>query len=256
MNFEWSLLAAPLCAGLLVCATHIPLGRRVLERGIIFLDLTVAQVAALGVTLEDLWHPGHGSHPDWHAQIAATGGALLAAMLLAWTEKRWPQVQEALIGSLYVLTACITMLVLAGTAHGHEQLSHLLAGQILWMTFDELLLPLIITLAILAAMALGLARNIWGFYLLFAVSVTVSVQMVGVFLVFATLILPALTFIALRPPLALWLALGLGAGGYALGLFGSALFDLPSGPLVVVALTAVSLVAACATRLFTNPIND
>ncbi|MDX1497316.1 MAG: metal ABC transporter permease, partial [Salinisphaeraceae bacterium] len=136
-EFDWSLLAAPLCAGLLVCATHIALGRRVLERGIIFLDLTVAQVAALGVTLVTLWHHHEGPHGnDWHIQLAATLSALLAAWLLAWTEKRFAHVQEALIGSLYVLTACLTLLVLSGSAHGHQQMHDLLAGQILWVGFS------------------------------------------------------------------------------------------------------------------------
>jgi zinc/manganese transport system permease protein len=256
-HFDWSLLAAPLCVGLLVCATHIPLGRRVLKRGIIFLDLTVAQVAALGVTLVTLWHPNDGQHGnDWHIQLAATASALLAAWLLAWTEKRFAHVQEALIGSLYVLTACIMLLVLSGSAHGHQQMHDLLAGQILWVSFDDLLLPLLVTLAVLAALLLGVARNAWGFYTLFAISITVSVQLVGVFLVFATLILPAIAVFKVKSLLALALAAAIGAAGYALGLMGSALFDLPSGPLIVVALAAVSLIATAAIWLFSNPNND
>ncbi len=254
-GFDWSLLAAPLCAGLLVCITHIPLGRRVLERGIIFLDLTVAQVAALGVTMEMLWNhgPGH-EHADWHAQLSATAGALAAALLLAWTERRWPQIQEALIGSLYVLSACVMLLLLANAAHGHEQLNQLLAGQILWVTFDDLLAPLMITLAVLAAMALGVVRNIWGFYVLFAVSVTVSVQLVGIFLVFATLILPALAVVK-RPTLPAFAIAGVvGIAGYTLGLACSALFDLPSGPLVVLTLAGMSVTAAAISMLICNVI--
>lgn len=255
-GFDWSLLAAPLCAGLLVCSTHIPLGRRVLDRGIIFLDLTVAQVAALGVTFITLWHHNEGPHGnDWHIQLAATASALLAAWLLAWTEERFPWIQEAFIGSLYVLAASVTLLALSGSAHGHQQMHDLLAGQILWVSFSDLMLPLLITLAVLAALWLGVGRNIWGFYTLFAISVTVSVQMVGVFLVFATLILPALAVFSRRPTPGLVIAGVIGIGGYALGLAGSAWFDLPSGPLVVIALAGMSALTAALSLMKRNSTN-
>ena len=255
-GFDWSLLLAPLCAGLLVCATHIPLGRRVLDRGIIFLDLTVAQVAALGVTIEMLLNHGHAhEHADWHAQLSATAGALAVALLLAWTERRWMHIQEALIGSLYVLSACLMLLLLSGAAHGHEQLNQLLAGQILWVTFDDLMMPLLVTLGVVVAMALGVARNIWGFYVLFAVSVTVSVQLVGVFLVFATLILPALAVVKRLKPSAFVIAGLIGISGYALGLACSAIFDLPSGPLIVITLAGMSLVFAVTNVLTRKLIN-
>jgi zinc/manganese transport system permease protein len=78
------------------------------------------------------------------------------------------------------------------------------------------------------------------FYLLFALTVTASVQMVGVYLVFASLIIPALT-VRQAGKHALWIAYGLGAAGYALGLVGSALFDLPAGPVIALMLAMLGI---------------
>jgi len=78
-------------AGLLVTATHVPLGVQVLARGIVFIDLAVAQVAGLGVIFAD-WV---GLEPrGWAVQLAALSSALAGALLLTWTERRWPDVQE------------------------------------------------------------------------------------------------------------------------------------------------------------------
>ena len=94
------LLAPAFVAGLLVLATHVPLGAQVLQRGIVFIDLAIAQIAALGVIVASL---GEGDPRGWTVQVAAAVAALLGALLLTWTEKRWPKVQEAQIGTLFVL---------------------------------------------------------------------------------------------------------------------------------------------------------
>src|ERR1051326_59512 len=128
LAFDWSLLAPPLLAGLVVCATHILFGREVLKRGIIFIDLTIAQVAALGaIALDATGLDPHG----WQMQIAAGIAALAAAGVLSWAGKKFGEVQEALIGSLYVVAACVAILLLAHNPHGGEHLTELLAGQIL-----------------------------------------------------------------------------------------------------------------------------
>ena len=116
--FDWSLLGPPLLAGLLVASTHVPLGRRVLERGIVFIDLTIAQVAARGAILATMLTGDEGA--GLTTQLAAGGAALLAAGLLTWTEAALPRLQEALIGSLYVLSACVALLVLSRNPHGAE----------------------------------------------------------------------------------------------------------------------------------------
>jgi zinc/manganese transport system permease protein len=104
------LLWPAFAAGLIVLATHVPLGMQVLARGIIFIDLAVAQVAGLGALAAHL--ADHGDNP-WVVQGAALGAALAAALLLQWSERRWPQLQEALIGLLFVLAASGTVLLLS-----------------------------------------------------------------------------------------------------------------------------------------------
>src|SRR5438034_9561642 len=105
MNFalvDLSILLPALVAGLLVTATHIPLGTQVLARGIVFIDLAIAQIAGCGVLLADRF----GFEPEGVAvQLAALVAALAGALLLTWTERRWPDVQEAVIGVVFGLAA-------------------------------------------------------------------------------------------------------------------------------------------------------
>ena len=232
---DLGILTPALVAGLLVLSTHVPLGQQVLARGIVFIDLAIAQLAGLGVIVADyLGVPAHG----WAVQIAAAGAAAAGAGVLTWSERRWPQVQEALIGALFVLAASCALLLLSNNPHGGEHLKELLAGQILWVSWTELY-RVAIFYALLLALWFGLGpRRLgrWGFYLLFAMSVTASVQLVGVYLVFASLILPALTAKVCKATWRLSLGYSVGVAGYILGLAASALFDLPAGPSVVCAL--------------------
>jgi zinc/manganese transport system permease protein len=223
-------------AGLLVTATHVPLGMQVLQRGIVFIDLAVAQVAGLGVIVAD----AAGFEPEGAAvQVAALSAALSCALLLTWTERRWPEVQEAIIGVVFVLAASVAVLLLAGNPHGGEHLRDLLIGQILWvkpagLPLDALLYGLIL------AIWLGWRERIGriGFYALFAFAVTLSVQLVGLYLVFITLVVPALA--TWYSPRHRYLkAYLVGALGYALGLAASLAADLPSGASIVCAMTLV-----------------
>lgn len=235
------LIAPAFLAGLLVLATHVPLGAQVLQRGIVFIDLAIAQIAALGVIVAGMMDTDpHG----WAVQVAATAAAVAGALLLTWTEKRWPRVQEAQIGTLFVLAATGGILLLAHNPHGGEHLRDLLAGQILWVGYPQLILPAAGAIVITALLVLLRGRlHRLGFYLIFALAVTASVQLVGVYLVFASLIIPSL---ATRNHAARWrlpLAYAIGAAGYALGLVLSSLFDLPSGALIVWCLAALAIVA-------------
>jgi zinc/manganese transport system permease protein len=239
-TFDWHILLPALLAGLLVLATHVPLGAQVLERGIVFIDLAIAQIAGIGVIAADAM----GFEPQGAAvQVSALSAALLGALLLTWTERRWPDIQEALIGVSFVLASCIGLLLLAGNPHGGEHLKDLLVGQILWVSTPQL-----IGMAGLSALVLALwfgARQRLGrigFYLLFALAVTASVQLVGVYLVFTSLIVPALAVRRLQPAWRLPAAYALGAAGFALGLVLSARFDLPSGAVVVL---TMALLAPC-----------
>ena len=244
MNLEvlnLSILGPAFLAGLLVLATHVPLGREVLKRGIVFIDLAVAQIAALGVISADFvgWEP-----QGWGVQAAAVGAALAGAVLLNWIERRWPEVQEAMIGAVFVLAASGGILLLAGNPHGGEHLRDLLAGQILWVGAGQLV-PAALLTALITGLWFGLGTRLAraGFYILFALAVTASVQLVGIYLVFSSLILPALAVRHWPPRYQLAGGYGVGLLGYAAGLALSAAFDLPSGALIVWCLALLGILS-------------
>ncbi len=241
------LLLWPFLVGLLVLGTHVPLGRRVLARGILFLDLAVAQLAVLGVVAA---HALDLAADGWPTQLAAATAALAGAAVLAACERRWPEIQEALIGSTFVVTASAAVLLMAGDPHGGEHLAELLTGQILWATPVQAAQIAALYGALLALMAWrGERLGRLGFYLVFALAITASVQLVGVYLVFASLILPALATRALPQRHALPLGWAAGALAYAAGLAVSARFDWPAGPAIVMALAGMALLAGPAFRV-------
>ncbi|MDP3668328.1 MAG: metal ABC transporter permease [Telluria sp.] len=234
-------------AGLLVLATHVPLGSQVLRRGIVFIDLAIAQIAALGVIVAG----SSGLDPQgWAVQVAAGIAAALGALLLTWTEKRWPDVQEAQIGVMFILAASAGLLLVAHNPHGSEHLQDLLAGQILWVSYGQLAMPALGAALILAFLGrFGERMGRLGFYLVFALAVTASVQLVGVYLVFASLIVPSLAVRHYRPALRLPFAYLTGIGGYGVGLVLSIVLDLPSGALIVWCLAALAMpVYACGPK--------
>jgi zinc/manganese transport system permease protein len=235
---EISILLPAFVAGILVTATHVPLGTQVLARGIVFIDLAIAQIAGCGVLLADQL----GFEPQGAAvQIAALAAALAGALLLTWTERNWPDVQEAVIGVTFVLGATGSVLLLASNVHGSEHLRDLLVGQILWVQWTGLAwTAAVYALVLIAWFGFGDRLGRVGFYALFALAVTVSVQLVGLYLVFATLIVPPLaTRRRVRHRLAA--AWALGVAGYAIGLILSATLDLPTGPLIVWVLVVLAV---------------
>lgn len=234
-----SILWPALIAGLLVVVSHVPLGQQVLGRGIVFIDLAIAQVAALGVIAAHTF--GHDL-AAWATQAAAVAAALLGAVLLTWTERKRPEVQEALIGVLFVLASTAQILLLANNPHGGEDLKDLLAGQILWVSTDQLVTAAVLTAAFAAIWfrwreRLGHA----GFYVIFAVMVTTSVQLVGVYLVFTTLIVPALATYRHAAGRQLGLGYVVALLSYVIGLGVSVLTDLPSSAVIVWAMAAVAV---------------
>jgi zinc/manganese transport system permease protein len=237
---EWGILGPALIAGLLVLATHVPLGMQVLDRGIVFIDLAIAQIAGLGVIAADAMGLPEGGLA---VQAAAVSAALLGAALLTWTERKAPEQQEALIGVMFILAACGGILLLAGNPHGGEHLKDLLVGQILWVNSAQLAWLAGLSAVLLAVLWLGWVKQLgrFGFYGVFALAVTASVQLVGVYLVFSSLIIPALATRAHRGSRRIAIAYGIGAAGYFLGLGLSAVFDLPSGAVIVWTLAACAL---------------
>lgn len=235
------ILGPAFIAGLLVTAALVPFGFEVLKRGIVFIDLAVAQIAGVGVIFADYlgWEPQGVA-----VQISALTAALVTALLLTWTERRWPEVQEAIIGVVFVLGASGAILLLASNPHGGEHLKDLLVGQILWVSPARLPLEALIYASILTLwLALGARLGRAGFYALFACAVTFSVQLVGLYLVFASLVVPALAtyYASRRRHLKAYTVSLL---GYALGLAASFWLDLPSGAMIVWAMVLVAVLAA------------
>ena len=244
MNFDaasFGILWPAFIAGLLVTATHVPLGMQVLARGIVFIDLAVAQVAGIGVILADYlgWEPAGAA-----VQIAALSAALACAMVLTWTERRWPEVQEAIIGVVFVLGSSAAILLLAHNPRGGEHLKDLLVGQILWVNAAHLPICAMIYAGVLALWFwLGERLGRIGFYVLFSVAVTVSVQLVGLYLVFTSLVVPALSTFYAKSHRNLK-AYSVGVLGYAVGLLASVWLDLPSGAMIVCVMIAVGMAIA------------
>jgi zinc/manganese transport system permease protein len=250
-HLEFSLLLPALIAGLLVTASHTPLGIQVLNRGIVFIDIAIAQIAGVGVIAADFF--------GWEAegvavQISALAAALLGALFLTWTEKRWPEIQEAIIGTVFVLAATLGVLLLASNPHGGEYLKDLLVGQILWVGHAQLMVVAVLTAIVLAAW-FGIGRDRLGrigFYLLFGLSVTASVQMVGVYLVFSSLIVPALAS-RNATRFRLTKAYAVSGLGYFFGLIASTMFDLPTGAIIVWAMAIVGIVFSSLERGMARP---
>ncbi len=238
-----TLLAPALAAGAVISLAHVPLGQEVLKRGIIFLDLAVAQFAALGmISFQVLLNIDEYSYIGMYGPLAS---GLIAALLCAFTfhalEKHAGRYQEALIGCAFVLAACISLLLMANDPHGGEEMKNILAGQILWTNWSDIKI---------AAPAFILVFTLWFifknkrsvmFYPLFALSIPFAVNLIGIYLVFASLIFPALAVVKLKNyKIISGIAVSLIA--YFTGLFASYVFDWPSGPAIVLLMAFISYI--------------
>ena len=234
-------MAPALAAGLIVTAVHAPFGIEVLRRGIVFIDLATAQVVGLALILLGLWL----EEPSWMArQAAAFGAGVAAALFFRRIERATPAEQEAVIGGTFVVAASLALLALTDDPHGGEELRSVLSGQILFVSWRDIaMFAPIYAAVILLRLAVPGARSGMGFFVSFALVVTASVQLVGVYVVFASLILPAL---AARSGVdyALGRALASGAAAVVAGIAVSTAADLPAGPVLVICFA----VSAAATR--------
>lgn len=244
-EIPFSIIVPALISGLLILLSHVPFGREVLKRGIIFIDLAVAQAAATGALLATyFWH----AELSFAIEISAALLAMLVAAFLYQLEHLCPKIQEPIIGCTFVVLASIAMLLLASDPHGSEHYTNLLSGEILWSDSNTH-----ISLAATGAFAL-LAFTVFKhpllrFYLPFAIAITASVQAIGIYLVFATLILPAIAIRELQGFKAIAYGIGIGASAYIVGLLASVIFNLPSGPAIVIALALCVAIAAVAIHV-------
>lgn len=229
MTEAWFLVpVSALLCGLIALA---PLGVQVLSRGVVFIDLAVAQAAAAAA----LW-----TGSQWHEagrlqiQLVAAAGALLCAGLVSLLARRWPDQREALIGLVYVAGACLALLGVRLDPHGGERVASLLAADILWADLSQVLTLAVCALAVVVISVLrpGLLGQDRWFYPVFAVIASLAVPVLGLLLVFACLIAPALWVRAGLGLVAATLTVVLAA---AAGLAASWALDAPSGPCVALA---------------------
>jgi zinc/manganese transport system permease protein len=237
---------------------HAWLGLHVLARGVVFVDLALAQVAALGATVALLaGHPPLGAGAYAYAlAFTAAGAALLAALRDRPELARAAIPAEAVIGIVYAVSAALTVLALERVPLGGEQIKALLVGSLLGVTGDDVLRLAGLYAAVgvvcwlarrpLAALSFGgLVRHarVWdfAFYLVFGLVVTSSVRVAGVLLVFAYLIVPAVAAatLAQHPGRRLVIGWVVGALGSVVGIAASYRWDLPTGATVVATLGAL-----------------
>jgi zinc/manganese transport system permease protein len=267
---DLSLFLPPLVACLVIVAIHSYLGLHVIAREVIFVDLSLAQMAALGSAVAIL----AGSQPDSRAAfLYALGFTSIGAAVFALTrtEEKGRVPQEAIIGIVYVVASAAAILVADRTPRGGEAIKDILVGSLLWVTwpviarlaavyvalglFHWVLRRRFLTISFQPEIALAKGWRIkwWDFlfYLSFGIVITFSVPIAGVLLVFSFLVVPAaiaFQFTRRQGPLAVisWIA---GALASAAGLLVSFHYDLPTGPIIVCMFGLLLLVAYAARRL-------
>ena len=232
-----SIMGPALAAGLMVSLIHAPLGIEVLKRGIIFIDLAVAQIAGLGlvISMVILTEPSL-----FITQAIALSCALLGGLFFCIIEVSLPAQQEAIIGVSFVLAASLAILFLSDHHNSGQEIQHLLSGQMLFVTWREVGLhaPVYVVILVMWFMK-PIVRSGIGFYLIFAVAITSSVQLVGVYVVFASLILPALA--ALNTRRLHTTAWACGVLSVICATLAAIVFDAPSGPVTVVSYLVITL---------------
>jgi zinc/manganese transport system permease protein len=259
----WPLIACLLLPGLLVY-----LGLHIVEREIIFVDLALAQVAALGTCVGILLHYEAAS---WPSYLLSLGFTFLGAGIFTLTRVKHHRVpQEALIGIVYVVTAALGILLLSRSPEGNEELRRTLIGDVLLVTPQQVLRTFALYVAIAAvhvvwrkkflsisfaparAAAEGISIRWWDFvfYALFGWVVTSFVQIGGVLLVFSFLIVPAICANFLAVSLRARMTLGWITATVAsvAGLYGSYRLDLPTGAAIVCTLGATLLLSMLLAR--------
>jgi zinc/manganese transport system permease protein len=252
MSDVFDLLWPPFLVALCLIGIHAYFGIEVLRRKVVFVDLALAQIAALGTTVAFMLGHSMQGHAAYFYSLSFT---LVAALLLSFTQqwsRRLPQ--EALIGVIYVVAAAAAILLIDRAPQGAEHLKQILTGNILTAGADALMtiVPLYAAIGGLHAWLrrrIAAADGAWAwefvFYASFGVVVTSSVALAGVLLVFSFLIIPAAIGVLYADTLARQLAIGWLSGVVisAAGLAVSFAFDLPTGAAMVCAFGAALAIA-------------
>lgn len=266
------LMLPPLIACMIIVAIHSYLGLHVIAREVIFVDLALAQMAALGSTVAIL----AGVHPEspWSFAYAlgfTTVGAALFALTRNSPQGKSRVPHEAIIGIVFVVASAAAILVADQSPRGGEAIKDILVGSLLWVTWP-VIARLAVVYAVIGAVHYALRhrfmtisfdpvraeREGWSirwwdfwFYLSFGLVITFSVPIAGVLLVFSFLVVPAAIAFTFtenlrRLPVIAWAAgVAASAGGIAI----SFRYDLPTGPLIVVMFGVLLTLALLGRRL-------
>lgn len=261
-------LTLPFLTCLVLAGIHCYLGLHVLARGVIFVDLSLAQVAAFGATLAALMGYSGSSGVSYGLSLGST---FLAAALFAVARRFEGRIsQEAVIGIVYAFSAAALILLADQMAHGSERIKDLLVGSILWVSWPQLIKTIVIY-AVVSLVHFGFRHQLikasWGgglprqglwdflFYALFGIVITSSVRIAGVLQVFSYLIVPAVVssvfFSSIRSRLFFGWALGFVLS--FLGITVSYVTDLPSGAFLVVCFTSLPILLLLALPVLPKP---
>ena len=253
------LIIPPIVAGLVILSIHAYLGLHVIGRGVIFVDLAFAQIAALGTTVAILLGVRHGTVE----LLFALGFTLVGALIFSFTRMEKSAVpQEAIIGITFVVASAAVILIAGLTAEGAEHIRETMTGTLIWVdwptigkmagaysavgafhyAFRRRFLSLTFT------PEPGVGQRFWDFlfYLSFGVVIAFSVPVAGVLMVFSALVIPGVVAFLFTNRFAPALLIAWGAGTLAIvgGIGASFYWDLATGPLLVCTFGAVLVVAA------------
>ena len=270
MNIEMlQFLAAPFVASLILTGLHAYLGVHVVERGVIFVDLSLAQIAALGATIALLLPYSGGDPNSLFVYWVSLGFTFIGAVLFSTLRGRRARIpQEAIIGTCYAVASAATILAMSKATSGSEHLKDMLVGNILavsWTVVGKTALLysalgvfhyvlrgkfLAISMDPVRAEESGMSIRFWDFlfYASFGFVVTWSVSIAGVLLVFCYLIVPSVAAMLYADTIGKRLAIGwtMGTVVSALGVYLSLLIDLPTGATIVCTFGLVLILMAIA----------
>lgn len=264
------LMIAPFAACMVLVGMLAYLGVHVIAREVIFVDLSLAQMAALGSTTALLFGVSPNSVTGYGFALAATtlGAFIFAMTRTVRARQRVPH--EAIIGIVFVVASAAAILVADRAPRGGEAIKEILVGSILWVTWSDIgkmalvyvaiglfhwfLRHRFLTISLRESEAVSQGWNIrwWDFlfYVSFGIAITLAVPIAGVLLVFTFLVVPAVVafLFARRTALLIAISWSSSAVASAAGLAISFQFDLPTGPLIVCVFGAVLLAAGAARR--------
>ncbi len=255
---ELDLIIPPIVAGLVILAIHAYLGLHVIARGVIFVDLAFAQIAALGTTVGILLGIGHGPGE----LLFALGFTLLGALIFSFTRMEGSAVpQEAIIGITFVVASAAVILIAGLTAEGAEHIRETMTGTLIWVDWPTIG-KMAAAYAVVGAFHIAYrkrflsltfapegmdGRRLWDFlfYVSFGVVIAFSVNVAGVLMVFSALVIPGVVAFLFTSWFGTALRIGWGAGAVAIigGIGASFYWDLATGPLLVCAFGLVVVVA-------------